>query len=78
MQVTPELILKTAQRYLWPGNRTVIELQLKPKNGCSSGDLQHGFLSIAKAQDARGAGVQTPRLMIELIINESFLADHLY
>jgi len=30
-QVTPELIQKTAQEYLRPGNRTVIELQPKPK-----------------------------------------------
>jgi predicted Zn-dependent peptidase len=30
-QVTPELIQKTAQEYLRPGNRTVIVLQPKPK-----------------------------------------------
>jgi predicted Zn-dependent peptidase len=30
-QVTPELVLKTAQEYLRPGNRTVIELEPKPK-----------------------------------------------
>jgi len=30
-QVTPELIQKTAQEYLRPGNRTVIELQPAPK-----------------------------------------------
>jgi zinc protease len=30
-QVTPELILKTAQEYLRPENRTVIELEPKPK-----------------------------------------------
>jgi len=30
-QVTPELIQKTAQEYLRPGNRTVIELRPAPK-----------------------------------------------
>jgi len=30
-QVTPDLVLKTAQQYLRPGNRTVIELEPKPK-----------------------------------------------
>ena len=30
-QVTPELVLKTAKEYLRPGNRTVIELEPKPK-----------------------------------------------
>jgi predicted Zn-dependent peptidase len=30
-QVTPELIQKTAKEYLRTGNRTVIELQPKPK-----------------------------------------------
>lgn len=30
-KVTPELIQKTAQEYLRPGNRTVIELQPAPK-----------------------------------------------
>jgi predicted Zn-dependent peptidase len=30
-QVTPGLVLKTAQEYLRPGNRTVIELEPKPK-----------------------------------------------
>lgn len=30
-EVTPDLILKTAKEYLRPGNRTVIELQPKPK-----------------------------------------------
>jgi len=30
-EVTPELIQKTAQEYLRPGNRTVIELQPAPK-----------------------------------------------
>ncbi len=30
-RVTPALILKTAQEYLRPGNRTVIELQPAPK-----------------------------------------------
>jgi predicted Zn-dependent peptidase len=30
-KVTPELIQKTAEEYLRPGNRTVIELQTKPK-----------------------------------------------
>jgi predicted Zn-dependent peptidase len=35
-QVTPELIQKTAQEYLRPGNRTVIELQPKPKEATAS------------------------------------------
>ena len=35
-QVTPELIQKTAQEFLRPGNRTVIELQPKPKQGMTS------------------------------------------
>jgi predicted Zn-dependent peptidase len=30
-QVTPDLVLKTAKEYLRPGNRTVIELEPKPK-----------------------------------------------
>jgi predicted Zn-dependent peptidase len=30
-QVTPDLVLKTAREYLRPGNRTVIELEPKPK-----------------------------------------------
>jgi len=35
-QVTPELILKTAQEYLRPGNRTVVELQPKSKSDAAS------------------------------------------
>jgi len=35
-QVTPELILKTAKEYLRPGNRTVIDLQPKPKDSAAS------------------------------------------
>jgi predicted Zn-dependent peptidase len=35
-QITPELIQKTAQEYLRPGNRTVIELQPKPKEATAS------------------------------------------
>jgi zinc protease len=31
-KVTPELIRKTAQEYLRPGNRTVIELQPAPND----------------------------------------------
>ena len=34
-QVTPELIQKTAQEYLRPGNRTVIELQPAPKSAAA-------------------------------------------
>ena len=34
-QVTPQLIFKTAQEYLRPGNRTVIELQPKPKDSAA-------------------------------------------
>ena len=34
-QVSPELIQKTAQEYLRPGNRTVIELQPKPKESAT-------------------------------------------
>jgi predicted Zn-dependent peptidase len=40
-QVTPELILKTAKEYLRPGNRTVIELQPKPKDAAEPAK-QHG------------------------------------
>ena len=34
-QVTPELIQKTAKEYLRPENRTVIELQPKPKESAA-------------------------------------------
>jgi predicted Zn-dependent peptidase len=34
-KVTPELIQKTAQEYLRPGNRTIIELQPAPKDAAS-------------------------------------------
>ena len=39
-QVTPELILKTAKEYLRPGNRTVIELQPKPKDAAEPAKQQ--------------------------------------
>jgi zinc protease len=39
-QVTPELIQKTAQEYLRPGNRTVIEVQPKPKEAAASASPQ--------------------------------------
>jgi predicted Zn-dependent peptidase len=39
-QVTPELILKTAKEYLRPGNRTVIELQPKPKDAAAPAKQQ--------------------------------------
>jgi zinc protease len=39
-QVTPELILKTAKEYLRPGNRTVIELQPKPKGAAEPAKQQ--------------------------------------
>jgi len=39
-QVTPELILKTAKEYLRPGNRTVIDLQPKPKDSAARAKQQ--------------------------------------
>jgi len=39
-QVTPELILKTAKEYLRPGNRTVIDLQPKPKDSAAPAKQQ--------------------------------------
>ena len=42
-QVTPELIQKTAQEYLRSGNRTVIELQPKPKPAADSAKPQGGM-----------------------------------
>jgi len=39
-QVTPELILKTAKDYLRPGNRTVIDLQPKPKEAAAQATPQ--------------------------------------
>jgi len=36
-QVTPELIQKTAQEYLRPGNRTVVELEPAPKAAAAQG-----------------------------------------
>ena len=39
-QVTPELVLKTAQEYLRPGNRTVIEVQPKGKDSAASATKQ--------------------------------------
>ena len=41
-QVTPELIQKTAKEYLRPGNRTVIELQPKPKECAQHQPKQQG------------------------------------
>jgi predicted Zn-dependent peptidase len=35
-QVTPELILKTAQEYLRPANRTVVIVQPAPKNAAAA------------------------------------------
>jgi len=36
-KVTPELLQKTAQEYLRSGNRTILELQVKPKDAPKSG-----------------------------------------
>jgi len=36
-KVTPELLQKTAQEYLRAGNRTVLEVQVKPKDATKSG-----------------------------------------
>ena len=36
-KVTPELLQKTAQEYLRAGNRTVLEVQVQPKDAPKSG-----------------------------------------
>jgi zinc protease len=36
-KVTPELLQKTAQEYLRTGNRTVLDLQVKPKDAPKAG-----------------------------------------
>ncbi len=36
-KVTPELLQKTAQEYLRPGNRTILEIQVKPKDAPKAG-----------------------------------------